>query len=182
MLLCATPQGLHPDTMAAVMAHVPAAGRRVRVDVADVSASDFAYWEAIAGCWDGSDDLVVIEQDIVIHAGVIPQFLACSGDWCTFGYPGRDGEWLTDRLGCTRFSAALQRRVLAADFRTAGLLQVDVPAGAGAWLGWGARDSVAWPFLDMTISARLRTAHGLQPCVHEPGVEHRHDYGRETRS
>lgn len=176
VLVCYAGAGLHPDTLAAVMAYAPAAGQRVRVDTEEVSAGEYAYWQAIAARWDGSRDLVVVEQDIVIHRSVIPQFLDCGEPWCAFGYPGRGGEMLTDRLGCTRFSAVLQRHVPAVEFEQDGrLLQVEAPAGA--WLTSGPAASLAWPFLDMTISARLY-ARGLVPHVHHPGVEHRHDYGR----
>jgi len=69
------------------------------------------YWRTFAQRWTGEDDLVCVEQDVLIHAGVLPQFAACPQPWCAFGWevgPGQMSYWW---LGCTKFSAALQAAV-----------------------------------------------------------------------
>lgn len=69
------------------------------------------YWKAFASQWTGEGDLVSIEQDVAIHDQVIPQFEACPEPWCSFGWmvgPGQHSFWW---LGCTRYSAALQRAI-----------------------------------------------------------------------
>ena len=161
ILLGYTDEGLHPDT-AARMAAVPG------VEMVDVSADDFAYWRALEERWTGDCDLLVVEQDMVIHDQVIPQLEACPGDWCTFGYPiFNSAQRLIQGLGCTRFSAALQRKVPAAEFAADGALRHITEPGLSG---------VPWQFLDLVIAERLRVGHGLRPCVHAPDVEHRHDY------
>src|SRR5215467_7785983 len=160
ILLGYTDDGLHPATAAQVAA-IPG------VEMVDVRADDFAYWRAIEQRWAGEADLLVIEQDMVIHGQVIPQLEACPGQWCTFAYPiFNSGQRLTQGLGCTRFSAALQRKVPAAEFAADGRLR-DLDRG---------QDGVPWQFLDLVIAERLRIGHGLRPHVHSPDVEHRHDY------
>lgn len=70
------------------------------------------YWRAFASQWDsGLGDLVCIEQDVAIHPDVIPQFSQCPEPWCSFGWmvgPGQHSHWW---LGCTKFSAELQREI-----------------------------------------------------------------------
>ena len=159
ILLGYTPDGLHPETAECVANLLPGAER------VDVSGDTFAYWRAVEERWTGDDDLMVIEQDIVIHDQVLPQFGECPGDWCTFAYPiFNSGQRLIQGLGCARFSAALQRKVPAAEFLTDG--RIAHPDGEG----------VPWEFLDLVIANRLRTGHGLKPHVHEPDVTHLHDY------
>src|SRR6266516_3894602 len=73
---------------------------------------DDHYWNELTKRWDGHDDLLIIEHDIEIHDDVIPQLQACPSAWCTFPYeygPRWPGHTITDALGCTRFTAQLQR-------------------------------------------------------------------------
>ena len=48
---------------------------------------------------------MVIEQDVIIHADVLPQFEACPEPWCLF--PARHyatpGGWMTTGIMCNRF-------------------------------------------------------------------------------
>jgi len=159
-LLGYTPDGLHPDTVRALAQYSEAPPEMV-----DVSGDDFAYWRAVRQRWTGEDDLVLIEQDNVIHESVIPQFMTCSGEWCVFPYLiFNSKQRLTQGLGCTKFSASLQRRAKAEGFEADGSLYTDGKTG------------IPWNFLDLIIAERLRLGHGLQPHVHEPDIEHRHDY------
>lgn len=95
--------------------------------------NDYAYWRAFSERWTGEDDLLVIEQDIVLNERVIPEFEICSRtwyrNWCVFPYKNFsaalswDGKtidhpgsgYLTHNLGCTLFSANLQRFVSIQD-------------------------------------------------------------------
>jgi hypothetical protein len=159
ILLCHT-KDLHPAT-AERMQDVPG------VEMVDVTGDDFGYWKAVRERWTGESDLLLIEQDIVIHDQVIPQLENCPGDWCVFPYTIFNSQHrLTQGLGCTRFSAALQRRINPDGFDTDGRLV-------------NLRDSetgIPWGFLDVIIADRLRLAAGLSPHIHEPDVDHRHDY------
>lgn len=124
----------------------------------DVSSSVTARWESIVQLWAGVEDLVLIEQDIEIHAQVPAQFASCQSGWCAFGFPLEPGGtplWLG--TGCTRISAAAQRLV-PTDYIYGLPNGRDVP---GHWNG-----------LDGPISAGL-AHHGLEVCRHTPYVRHR---------
>jgi len=160
ILLCHTEEGLHPAT-AGRMQNIPG------VEIVDVTGDDFGYWKAVRERWTGESDLLLIEQDIVIHDQVIPQLETCPGDWCVFPYTIFNSHHrLTQGLGCTRFSAALQHRITPDGFETDGRL-VNLRDG---------ETGVPWGFLDVIIADRLRLSAGLSPHIHEPDVDHRHDY------
>lgn len=149
---------LHP---AAAASH-PAGTELVPVSPAD----EHAYWRGLRARWDGTGDLLVLEQDIEIHAGVTAQLADCPSPWCTFPYlphswgnPRLDVTGNADRaaaagalcrsLGCARFTAALQRAV-------------PLPAGP-----------VPWQHCDAVIAGTLAAA-GIPACLHEPWVTNHH--------
>lgn len=160
-VLCAF-TGLHPATAAALALYAPDAG------LVDVSGSKFDYWHAIRDRWDGTQDLVIIEQDIEIHAEVLPSFAACPEPWCTFSYPiFRTSVDLTIGLGCVRFSAGVQRMV-SAEKIAEGFVLCATCKGGGCW----------W-HLDSRIAELLKYKAGLRQHVHGT-VTHHHDYSDFT--
>ncbi len=152
----------------------PAAQRALPVDaeLVWVGDSDTAYWRELSKRWDGSDDLMVIEHDIEIHADVVPQFTRCPSDWCCFPYqygprwPG-DHEinaWPGDQiiigaLGCTRFSAELQR-----------FMPIDTIAASVSATD-GMPPSPLWHYCDLYIRRALTRAD-IKVCQHTPLVTH----------
>jgi hypothetical protein len=146
---------LHPATARLANAHAPG-HVRARIDPADAEA----YWRLLAEQWRQPGDLIVIEQDIGIHAGVIEGLTACDRPWC--GHPYAIGQQLLVCLGCTKFSAALK----AAE---PGLLDA---VGEDATGGQPAR---VWQRLDVRILDHLR-ARGYTQHRHEPPVAHYHRY------
>lgn len=129
---------------------------RVRLDPAD----PHAYWALLAGLWRQPGDLLIVEQDVGIHAGVVPGLAACREPWC--GHPYPIGEQVLVCLGCTRFGAALK----AAE---PDLLEAVGADDAG---GMPARH---WKYLDVKILTALR-ARGYEQHRHEPPVRHYHQY------
>jgi hypothetical protein len=129
----------------------------------DVTGDDFAYWRAIRERWTGEQDLVVIEHDIEIGPGTVASLEGCGEDWCVFAYDIFGCKRLVNALGCTKFSAALQRAVppddVAALFSHCGHCH-----GEGCW----------W-HLDNYLAIALGNA-GFTPHVHGD-VAHLHDYG-----
>jgi hypothetical protein len=120
----------------------------------DVSGGDFAYWHEIRARWDGTDDLVIVEQDNQISQNVIPGFEACDQPWCLYAYQGWSASVMLDQsLGCTRFSAQLQRDVPFRDFSQA---------------------SVKWDVIDRVISGCLKSRE-YEPHVHGV-IKHHHSY------
>lgn len=121
----------------------------------DTAASSYAYWDALEARWDGTGDLLTIEQHIVVHDQVLPQLDGCDADWCVFPAGGQ-----LHGLGCTRFSAALQVKVPATEIRARARRQCP-HCGAPHFA-----------FIDGPILDALRDAGYDQPCVHEPPVSH----------
>ena len=149
---------LHPATKAALAAFAPDA------EMADTSASIYAYWEAISSRWTGADDLLIIEQDIEIHAGVLPGLAACPRPWCVYPYQIHDRGTLLDfGLGCTRFRAGAQQAV------STGAIQSQ-PGECSECHGAPG----CWRHLDCKITWAMHAA-GITQCVHWPGVQHHND-------
>lgn len=120
----------------------------------NVSGDDFAYWRAIDDCWDGSDDLIIAEQDNQINQGVLPSFESCRQPWCVYAYQGWSSSVLLDQsLGCTRFSAGLQEQVTLSEIS-------HVP--------------VKWDVIDRAISDALKS-RGYTAHTHGV-IKHHHSY------
>jgi hypothetical protein len=149
---------LYPETARALRLHVPPRW----LTLIDTSGSDYAYWDALKTQWTGEDDLVIIEQDIEIHGDVLASFATCREHWCSFCYFLRVGETtcpLGESLGCTRFSAELQKAV---------------PPELIA-------DKHHWQGLDITMGVAIRkhTRALLGPYIARLGGEmHAHVHGR----
>lgn len=75
----------------------------------DVSYSDEAYFDLLAGLWADGKDVAIVEQDVVVNAGTIQSFRTCPHDCCcaAYQYLGSDAY---AGLGCIRFRSALMRR------------------------------------------------------------------------
>lgn len=160
-VLCAY-TSLHPAAAAALAAYAPDA------DLVDVSGSKLDYWRAIAERWDGTDDLVIIEQDNEIDERVLPSFAECPEPWCTFSYPiFRTSVDLTIGLGCVRFSAGVQK-MASAEKIAEGFALCTACQGGGCW----------W-HLDSRIAELLKYRYGLRQHVHGQ-IAHHHDYSDFT--
>ena len=126
---------------------------------------DDHYWREISRRWDGTDDLVIIEHDIEVHGQVISSFAACESPWCTFPYeygPAWPGgpHIIDDALGCTRFSAEIQRK-FPAETIAASVSAAD-----------GLPPVPFWHSCDLYIRRALTRA-GMQACRrHWPMVIH----------
>ena len=100
IVLCCPVEGrLWPATAASLAEHAPDAL------IIPIPADDITRpWSDYAERW-GTDDLVVIEQDVVIHADVLPGFERCPEPFCL--YPGRHyttgGGWMKTGILCNRF-------------------------------------------------------------------------------
>ena len=186
-VLCAY-SNLRPRTRKALEQYAPQA------DFVDVSGDDLAYWRAICERWTGEDDLLVVEHDIEIHDQVIPEFEACGEPWCSFAYKLWEPDvWCYNALGCTKFSAALQREVstgeiqqiqaqwLAPSLNAAGDVEYNpeiMPATADAQCRCGGKGSPpCWRHIDMKIADTLEGRGPLQrgpylAHVHTPPVVH----------
>lgn len=122
------------------------------------------YWDAVEQEW-GYEDLMLVEQDIILHGRAVPELEACPEPWCLFPYyhPGSDGL-LGRGLGCTRFSLAFQLSVTMDDVAA-------VPGCCPRCDGSPERYK-CWAHLDGRI-AQAAEDRGFTPHVHSPAVGHR---------
>lgn len=108
------------------------------------------------------EDLVVIEHDIEIHDQVISQFASCPSDWCTFAYwypyPA-DPQMVYQALGCTKFSARLQRQFPIQAIEERAERQDGLPPRP------------VWHSCDIYITRAL-ICGDVETCRHEPAVIH----------
>jgi hypothetical protein len=146
---------LHPATGKLLNRHAPG-HVRVRIDPADPEA----YWRLLAGAWREPGDLLIVEQDIGLCAGVVESLAACREPWCGNPYP--IGAQLLVCLGCTRFTAELK----AAEPDLLDAVGRDADGGLPARV---------WQRLDVRILDHLR-ARGYRQHRHEPALRHYHKY------
>jgi hypothetical protein len=150
---------LRPEAYRALVKYVPIG----QLEMINTHGNVSRYWHEFRRRWIGEYDLMTVEQDNVITAETIPSFNACEEPWCTYMYkgphsmPDRD---LKAALGCTRFSAALQRAIPANEISD--------------------KDYFSWHLLDYRINVLL-TGVGLQPHVHGE-IEHLHAYDDDSTS
>lgn len=122
------------------------------------------YFREFASLWGASplDDLVTIEQDVAVHPDVIPQFAACPQPWCSFGWQVGPRQHSTWWLGCTKFSAALQKAVDLSGIR-----------GHTADICMNCTEfTPCHRHLDVILSAVGEYLGYEQPHVHYPDIRH----------
>lgn len=146
---------LHPVTARLLNQHAPG-HERVRLERGDAEA----YWRLLARLWREPGDLLIVEQDVGIRAGVVESLFACREPWCGFPYlvAGR----VQVCLGCTRFTAALKAA------------EPDLLDGVGED-GTGGLPARDWRRLDVRILGHLRE-RGYRQHEHRPAVKHYHLY------
>ena len=166
VIVCHT-GNINPEAAEALEKYAP------KAEYVDTSGSIYAYNEAIASRWDGSDDLVVIEQDKVITADVLPTFEACEESrqhfWCAYSYdvfPPPYTKEVSIGLGCTKYSWVVQRLVKPEEFLgpdSECLPKCPHCQGKGCWL-----------YLDSRIGFAVMNRM-IQVSVHGK-IKHHHEY------
>jgi hypothetical protein len=143
---------LRPETAATIAEFAPG------TELVDVAEDKYGYWRNVCERWTGSDDLLIVEQDMELIAEVVPSFEDCPEQWCLFEYQGNPFMGTLSRhLGCTRFRKELQQAV---------------PLSLA--------DNLRWDVLDGTIAGKLNEA-GYSPHVHGE-INHLHDYSKDRGS
>lgn len=122
-----------------------------------------AYHEAVAKRWGLGHALLVVEQDIIVHAQVLSQLTICDEDWCVFPYrhPDNGNNFLLAALGCTRFSVRFQEAATVADIDAVYGYCNTCKGQPGCWVHLEGRIS------DAGLAA------GFTRHVHWPSVGHR---------
>lgn len=156
---------LHPLAAAALAEHAPGAEL-----VETPKADTHAYYRELEARWTGESDLICIEGDKEIHAGVLPSFDACPHQWCHFGsLTSGTGihQYSNVGLGACRFRGELQRAVPFSAFDTP-----DDPRQADICRLCNGAGGRCWMFLDLRMAAVLfRRAYVL--CDHGE-IPHHH--------
>lgn len=159
-ILCC-PVNLRPETRESLERYAPQA------EIIPIPTDDISYpWLIYKSHW-GEEDLVVIEQDIILHSDVIPQFEGCPEPWCLFPFRhysvGPDGFQMTG-IGCNRFRKEFMQAVPAEM----------VEACPGSCHRCKGENPMCWAHLD----GKTREAGeemGFRIHVHWPSVGHRDD-------
>jgi hypothetical protein len=115
------------------------------------------YCGLLTALWRAGEAFVVVEQDITVGPGTLPDLAACPRGWCSCGFPYMSSENYHG-LGCVRFSADLLARVPDAMDRVALMSDATHPPRH-------------WCRLDGWLSVVLREA-GEKRCEHLPPVGH----------
>ena len=158
-LCCPVEGGLWPATAASLAAHAPDAL------IIPIPADDITRpWTDYAARW-GQDDLVVIEQDVIIHEDVLAGFERCPEPWCLF--PGRHyacgGGFMLTGILCNRFRREFMERVPVE--------AVEAVYGSCPRCD-GGKDPRCWGHLDGR-TREAGEAAGFKLHVHWPSVGHR---------
>lgn len=121
----------------------------------------FAYGELLYQHWNGMADLIVVEQDVIPPDLALDRFATCPMPWCT--HPYLIDVTLHERvLGCTRFTAKLQRAFPHLMFHAA--------RNKG-----GMREHTEWYTLNEQI-IRYLDINRILVHAHTPPAIHLHDY------
>lgn len=129
---------------------------------------DTGYWRLLAALWARAETFVIVEHDVVVDAGTIVELADCGREWCAAPYPYLSGTIVG--LGCTKFAAALIRRVPDAVERAGALTDAGHPARhwcrLDAWMQRALRDSGEFLHFDHTPVGHLnrsgRPAHACR--------------------
>lgn len=159
-ILCCYVKPVQAGTADALARYAPQV-QYVQLDPGD----EYAYGWAIAARWQGTEDLLIVEPDNVIHQHVLSSFGACGKLWCSFEYEIFAPPYTrmcSAGLGCTRFSAELQRMF---DFPQ--VIMRELCADCGGQHG-------QWGTLDGRIAVELNRRN-MQVHVHG-SVGHLHPY------
>jgi len=161
-VICPHNNQVHPRTADAIARYAP---ETVYLENTGLDGYD----ENISAYWDGSDDLVVIEQDKEITDEVLPAFRRCNQDWCSFAYrnfPEPYRKRVYTGLGCSFYSATIQRLVPPSEFTgpdPAWHPECKLCDGKGCWRT-----------LDTRIAVSL-VKRGIVTHVHGE-IAHHHEY------
>jgi hypothetical protein len=152
-LCCHTGVGhLRPETVGALTTW--ASDDEIRF--VNVGGSDLRYGLVLASAWGWSDDLAIIEPDIMVRGDVVEAFHSCREGYCCFPY-----ALTTDvmpALGCTMFGFGFRRKHPDAMNEA-----LEEPAGHGPG---------HFRSIDVALQRYVLARNGIQPHVHVPAVTH----------
>ena len=101
-----------PFTQGELEAVTRAWGEQNSAEFHDLTGDDEAYFHLLARLWRDGATFMVVEQDVVPPENAIAGLTSCRQPWCFHPYYYVE-TWRANSipLGCTRFAAALLRRL-----------------------------------------------------------------------
>lgn len=159
----ATPNGLHPST-------VPAILRQGWLAEVFPMLDSRAYFDLVAGLWEAGEGFAIVEHDIELGGGELNAFFSCPQPWCAHSYEVFAGDVAAAyggpfALGCVRFSADLLAR------------WPDAVTMAGELDIHPVHPPRSYAVMDSTLTQILRSC-GVEVHQHYPNVLHHHAYIR----
>lgn len=124
--------------------------------------NDFSYFDLLSRLWGEEETFVIVEHDVVPWPGAIAEILSCSESWCAFPYRLSFSPGYTPALGCTKFSAEIQKQTPGAWERLAEGLDFSCQEDPRHWLGLDGR-------IGLVLGSMIGKAW---PHRHEPPVTH----------
>lgn len=158
MIVLCCPVNLWAETRESLAEHAPGA-LIIPIPAGDITRP----WRDYAARW-GTDDLLIVEQDVILHADVIPQLEACPEPWCLFParHPAQGGGFMLDGIMCNRFRREFMEAVPVAA----------VEAQYGSCSRCHGENPQCWAHLDGR-TREAGEAAGFKIHVHWPSVGHR---------
>ena len=165
MITICCPVKLWPATASALAQYAQDA-LIVPIDGSDITQP----WTTYASYW-GKDDLLIVEQDVILHGDVLPQLEACPEPWCLFParHYAQGGGWMKDGIMCNRFRKEFMEAVPVEA----------VEAIYGCCPRCNGLEPKCWGHIDGR-TREAGEAAGFQIHVHWPSVGHRDSLPGET--
>jgi hypothetical protein len=117
---------LDPRTEAALKKYAPQAG--LEVEWVNTIGSQQIYADEMEKRWNGTEDLIIVEQDKEIFADTLPSLLNCGEPWCGYTFwqnPEPHTSLVIGGFGATRFSAEVQTWFPVSAFRGDNQVNID---------------------------------------------------------
>lgn len=117
--------GLDPRVKAALARWAPSAG--LEVEWVNTHDDLQVYADEMEKRWDGTEDLIIVEQDKEPHGECFPSMLACDAPWCGYTFwinPAPHTALVVGGFGVVKFSPWVQREIPVSEFR--GVTQVGI--------------------------------------------------------
>jgi hypothetical protein len=113
-----TKTGLDPRVKTALEKYAPQAG--LEVEWIDTAPDLQIYADEMEKRWNGTEDLIIVEQDKEIFPETLPSLMACSEPWCGFTFwisPVPHTTLVVGGFGAVKFSAEVQQWFPVSAFR-----------------------------------------------------------------
>jgi hypothetical protein len=169
VVIPATPDGLHPTTIPAILR----SGWAAHVEPCNYTE---AYFDLLSKLWAERIDFAIVEHDIEVGPDTLDRFADCDHLWCAHSYEVYAGDVAAAyggpfALGCARFRAELMERF------------PDAVEQAGKMDIHPVHPRRSYAVMDSTLTHWLRGPYGpdhggVKVHQHAPNVRHHHAYVR----